>query len=60
MRDALFLRASCAIDANHALREERRLLMEHRDRIVAELRLTVFESAMLRTEIKACRDNEDN
>ncbi|ULK98463.1 hypothetical protein [Bradyrhizobium sp. I71] len=60
MRDALIPRATRAIDASRALREERRLLMEHHDQIVADLRLAIMESAMVRTEIKARRDNQDN
>ncbi|MBH5386941.1 hypothetical protein [Bradyrhizobium diversitatis] len=60
MREALISRATCAIDASRALREECRLLMEHHDPIVAGRRLAIMESAMGRTEIKARRDNQDN
>ncbi|MDF0521211.1 hypothetical protein P0R31_28600 [Bradyrhizobium yuanmingense] len=60
MRDVLIPRAIRAIDVSRTLREERRQLVEHRDQIVADLRLAILESAMVRTEIKARRDDEDN
>jgi len=60
MRDALISRATRAIDDSRTLREQRRLLMERHDQILAALRLAIMESAMVRTEIRAHRDNQDN
>jgi hypothetical protein len=60
MRDVLISRATRAIDDSRLLREQRRLLMERHDQILADLRLAIMDSAMVRTEIRAHRDNQDN
>ena len=58
MPDALFARATRAIDESRALREQHREAMGRHDEAVNDLRLAIMDSAMLRSEIKARRDND--
>ena len=58
MPDALFARATRAIDESRALREQHRQVMGRHDEAVNDLRLAIMDSAMLRSEIKARRDND--
>ncbi|MCP3401705.1 MULTISPECIES: hypothetical protein [unclassified Bradyrhizobium] len=57
MRDPLFARATRAIEASRDLRSQHRLVTDRHDRALDEARLAVMESAMVRSEIKAHRDN---
>jgi len=58
MIDPLFARAQLAIeDSRHLQRRSRALQAEH-EHEREQLRLTVFESAMARSEIKAIRDDK--
>ncbi|MDD1536286.1 MULTISPECIES: hypothetical protein [unclassified Bradyrhizobium] len=59
MPDALFARATHAIDESRALRQQHRQVAGRYDEAVADLRLAIMDSAMLRSEIKARRDNEE-
>ena len=59
MPNALFTRAKHAIEESRALREQRRLYLDHYGETVSDLRCTMMDSAMLRSEIKARRDNEE-
>lgn len=59
MPDALFARATRAIEESRALREQHRRLAGHYGETVNDLRLTIMDSAMLRSEIRARRDNEE-
>lgn len=59
MTDVLFARATRAIEESRALREQHRLFAEHYGETVSDLRLAMMDSAMLRSEIKARRDNEE-
>lgn len=58
MPDALFARATRAIDESRALREQHRQAVGRHDEAVNDLRLAIMDSAMLRSEIKARRDND--
>ena len=58
MSDPLFLRAQRAIEENRAAREERRLLLIEQDNAIYDLRWAIYESACVRTESKARRDNK--
>ncbi|QOG20605.1 MULTISPECIES: hypothetical protein [Bradyrhizobium] len=57
MQNALFARATRAIEASRVLRDQHRQVTEQHDRTLAAARLAVMDSAMARSEIKAHRDN---
>lgn len=57
--DALFVRASHAIEESRAVREQHRRVTGRYEEAVKDLRLAIMDSAMLRLEIKAHRDNEE-
>jgi hypothetical protein len=59
MNDSLFNRAQLAMEESCRLRQERKALTGQRDQHMADLRCSVFETAMLRSEIKAHRDNRE-
>ncbi len=59
MPDALFARATRAIEESRALREQHRRLAGYYGETVNDLRLAIMDSAMLRSEIRARRDNEE-
>lgn len=59
MPDTLFARATRAIEESRALREQHRKTAGHYGETVNDLRLAMMDSAMLRSEIKARRDNEE-
>ncbi|KYG99122.1 hypothetical protein [Bradyrhizobium sp. DOA1] len=59
MPDALLARSIRAIEESQALREQYRLFMNHYGETVSDLRVAIMDSAMLRSEIKARRDNEE-
>jgi hypothetical protein len=59
MPDALFARATRAMEESQALREQHRLFMDHYGATVSDLRLAIMDSAMLRSEVKARRDNAE-
>jgi hypothetical protein len=58
MPDPLFARAQLAIEESHRLQYQRDALRTRRDLQRGELRRAVFESAMMRSEINACRDDK--
>lgn len=58
MPDALFARAARAIEESRSLREQHRRDADQYSETVNDLRLAIMDSAMLRSEIKARRDNE--
>ena len=58
MTDTLFSRSRIAIEESCLLREQKRALADVRDGQLAKLRLSVLDSAMSRSEIKAHRDNK--
>ena len=57
MTDPLLSRAQLAMDESYALRERLRKIMAQFEEASSALQMTIFESAMMRTEIKAHRDN---
>ena len=57
MNDVLLTRAERAIEASRALRAQRRAVADQLDDATREARRVVMESAMLRSELKALRDN---
>ncbi|MCK1733500.1 hypothetical protein IVA79_05885 [Bradyrhizobium sp. 138] len=59
MPDALFARATRAIDESRSLREQHREDVGRYGETVNDLRLAIMDSAMLRSEIKARRDNKE-
>ena len=59
MNDVLLARAERAIEASRALRAQRRAVADQLDDATREVRRGVMESAMLRSEIKALRDNRE-
>jgi hypothetical protein len=59
MTDPLFARAQLAIQENAALRAQRRVIANRHDEEARHLRREILESAMLRAEIKAYRDNSE-
>ncbi|MGY3035415.1 hypothetical protein ACVIIV_004585 [Bradyrhizobium sp. USDA 4354] len=59
MPDTLFARATRAIEESRALREQHKQAAGHYGETVNDLRLAIMDSAMLRSEIKARRDNEE-
>ncbi|PWE78203.1 hypothetical protein XF30_17070 [Bradyrhizobium sp. SUTN9-2] len=60
MPDALFARATRAIEESRALREQHRQVAGRYGDTVNDLRLAIMDSAMLRSEIRARRDNEES
>jgi hypothetical protein len=58
VHDSLFARCHLAIEESRTLQLRSRALQQERNLLREKLRLSVFESAMQRTEIKAYRDNE--
>jgi hypothetical protein len=60
MIDPIMSRALLAIVESHAIRQQRRMLRAQHERAVDDLRYTVLESASIRAEIKACRDDREN
>jgi hypothetical protein len=59
MFDSLFARSQLAIEESRQLQLQSRALRDERDLRREELRLSVFESAMQRSEFKAYRDNKN-
>ncbi|MCP3389097.1 hypothetical protein NLM27_09955 [Bradyrhizobium sp. CCGB12] len=59
MSDTLFARAARAIEASRTLRVQHRMAADQLDDAKREARRVVMESAMLRSEIKALRDNRE-
>ena len=59
MNDVLFACATRAIEASRALRAQRRAVADRLDDATREVRRVVMESAMLRSELKALRDNRE-
>jgi hypothetical protein len=59
MNDVLFARAARAIEASRALRAQHRVVVDQLGDATREARRAVMESAMLRSEIKALRDNRE-
>jgi len=59
MADSLDARARLAIEESRRLRAERLLLSRQHVEQREALQLAVFESTMVRAEIKAHRDNEE-
>ncbi|MCK1718086.1 hypothetical protein IVA81_09950 [Bradyrhizobium sp. 141] len=59
MPDALFVRATRAIEESRTLREQHRRAVGRYGETVNDLRVAIMDSAMLRSEIKARRDNEE-
>ena len=59
MNDVLLARAERAIEASRALRAQRRVVADQLDDATREVRRVVMESAMLRSELKALRDNRE-
>ncbi|MBR0839210.1 hypothetical protein JQ607_03295 [Bradyrhizobium liaoningense] len=59
MDDALFARAARAIEASRTLRAQHRVVADQIDDAKREARRVMMESAMLRSEIKAFRDNRE-
>jgi hypothetical protein len=57
MIDSLLSRAQLAIDESHALRARKRGIITQFEEASQSLRLAIFESAMIRTEVKAYRDD---
>jgi hypothetical protein len=58
MSDSLFARSQLAIEESRQLQLQSRALQDERDLRREELRLSVLESAMQRSEFKAHRDNK--
>ena len=59
MIDPLFARAELAIEESRALQDQSRALQAEQVRERGELRRSVMESAMCRSEIRAHRDNRE-
>jgi hypothetical protein len=59
MSEDLFARALRAIEASRALQEQHRLAKDQQNHVVRELRRNVLKSAMLRSEVQACRDDRE-
>jgi hypothetical protein len=59
MNDVLFARAERAIEASRALRAQHRAVADQLDDATRKVRRVVMESAMLRAELKALRDNRE-
>jgi hypothetical protein len=59
MIDSLFVRAQLAIEESRALQSRSRALHAEQDAQRDRLRSSIFESAMLRSETKALRENKE-
>jgi len=59
MNDPLLARAQLAIEESKALRREKHVLQAEQLRSREALRLAIFESAMCRTEARACREDRE-
>ncbi|MHC4047674.1 hypothetical protein [Bradyrhizobium sp. 23AC] len=59
MTNALLARARLAVEENGELRRRQRHIQAQFERAREQLRLSVYESASIRSEIKARRDNEE-
>ena len=59
MTDPLFARAELAIQESRQLQRGSRALHADREHDRDQLRLAIFESAMVRSESKALRDNRE-
>lgn len=57
MNDVLLTRAERAIEASRALRAQHRAVADQLEDATRNVRRVVMESAMLRAELKALRDN---
>jgi hypothetical protein len=60
MIDPLLARAQLAIEEGQLLQRQSRTLQLQHERNREQLRMTVFESAMVRSESKALRDSRQN
>ena len=60
MPETLFARATRVIEESRALREQHRQAVGRYGDAVNDLRLAIMDSAMLRSEIRARRDNEES
>jgi hypothetical protein len=58
MFDPLFDRSVRAIEESTVLRDTRRALMKQQEDAIHELRWAVYNSACVRTELKARRDDK--
>jgi hypothetical protein len=58
MVDSLFVRSQLAIEESRQLRLQRKALQDEQNLRREGLRLSVFESALQRSELKAYRDDE--
>jgi hypothetical protein len=58
MPHSLLTRAQLAIEESRRLQHQSSTLRTERDLERGKLRRAVFESAMLRTEVNACRDHQ--
>ena len=59
MIDSLLARALLAIEESRALHNQSRALQAQHVREREELRISIFESATYRSEVKALRDNRE-
>jgi hypothetical protein len=59
MHDALLARATLAIGASRAIRQQHRLAADRHAQTLDNTRLAIMESAMVRSEVKAYRDNRE-
>jgi hypothetical protein len=59
MHDPLLSRAVLAIEESNAIRERSRVLRVEQGRRRDQLRRAILESASMRTEAKACRDDRE-
>jgi DNA-binding phage protein len=59
MDDALLARAERAIEASRGLREQQKRLAAQHGVVRDDLRRAIMESAMLRSEVRACRDDRE-
>jgi hypothetical protein len=59
MHDPLLSRAVLAIEESNAIRERSRVLRVEQDRRRDQLRRAILESASMRAEAKACRDDRE-
>jgi len=59
MTDSLLSRALLAIQETSAILKQRRAVMDQHDRAIIELRLSIIESASMRAESKAHRDDKE-
>lgn len=57
MSDSLLDRAKLAIEEGRRLREQKRIIADSRDEHLGDLRRSKLENAMVRSEIRAHRDD---